>query len=369
MTDFLTVRSIKAIQADNVEVYSFFLKGADVLKIADISRIHRDSNDDLKGFQRKEIQNHVNSIVSYLDNGAVIFPNAIILAFQSPITFKQSRGSSPDGAVSGTMQIPINVNGKKVSWIVDGQQRAFALSRTRNREIMVPIVGFVAPDVKVQREQFILVNKARPLPKRLINELLPEIDTELPNDLKSTKIPSEMCNVLNRDKNSPFFGMIKRFSNDEKTSSAMITDTAIIEMIKRSNANVGALSLYKNAQDKNADVESMYKVLCIYWNAVKYVFPDAWGKNPTESRLMHSAGIQAMGVLMDRIMPQLYNSQNIEEKVIQELEKVAPFCRWTSGVWPEWEVRWNDVQNTTKHIAGLSNLLVRIYYSQNEPDL
>ncbi len=369
MTQTIKVRAIKAIQAGNVEVYSFFLRGSDVLKISEISRIHRDRKDELKGFQRKEIQTHVNSIVSYLDNGPVIFPNALILAFQSPIEFKQSRGVSPDGAVSGTMEIPIEVNGKKVSWIVDGQQRAFALSKTINRNIMVPIVAFVAPDVRVQREQFILVNKARPLPKRLINELLPEIDAELPNDLKSNKIPSEMCNFLNKDKNSPFFGLIKRFSNDEKKSTAVITDTSIIEMIKRSNGNVGALSLYKDALDKNADIESMYKVLCVYWSAVKQVFPEAWGKKSTDSRLMHSAGIQAMGVLMDRIMPQFYNSPDIENQVVTELEKITPFCHWTSGAWPDWEMPWNEVQNTPKHIKTLSKLLVQIYYSQHKRDL
>ena len=110
MKKFIEVRSVKATQGKNVDVYSFFLKGSDVLKIADISRIHRDESDELKGFQRKEIQNHVNSIVEYLDKGSVIFPNALILAFQSELEFKQSRGKSPDGAVSGTLYIPAFTN-------------------------------------------------------------------------------------------------------------------------------------------------------------------------------------------------------------------------------------------------------------------
>ena len=97
----------------NVDVYSFF-KGFHVLKIADISRIHRDESDELKGFQRKEIQNHVNSIVEYLDKGSVIFPNALILAFQSELEFKQSRGKSPDGAVS-TLYIPAFTNSKRAA--------------------------------------------------------------------------------------------------------------------------------------------------------------------------------------------------------------------------------------------------------------
>ena len=51
----------------------------------------------------------------------------------------------------------------------------------------------------MQREQFILVNKAKPLPTRLINELLPEVSAMLPRDLNARRLPSELCNLLNRD--------------------------------------------------------------------------------------------------------------------------------------------------------------------------
>ena len=365
MKGVIDVRAVKAIQGKNTETYSFFLQGKDVLKIADISRIHRDEVGDLKGFQRKEIQNHVSSIVEYLDKGDVIFPNALILAFQTELEFKQSRGKSPDGAVSGTLQIPIYDGERRAAWIVDGQQRSFALAKTINKKIMVPVVGFVAPDLSVQREQFILVNKARPLPKRLINELLPEIDTELPQDLKANKIPSTLCNILNSDKASPFFGLIKRTSNEDTSKTAVITDTAIIEMIKHSKDNYGALALYKNSGSNSSDIESMYKTICLFWGAVKEVFPDAWGKDVRSSRLMHSAGILAMGVLMDRIMPKVQNSKNVRAEVIRELEIIAPYCRWTSGTWEGPSGRqWNGFQNTKRDIRDFRELMMQIYYSQ-----
>lgn len=365
--DVLQLRAVRALQSKDVDIYSFFMRGSDVLRIASISRIHRDDVDELKGFQRKEIQSHVKGIVDYLDRGDVIFPNAIILAFQGNVDFKQSRGPSPEGAVSGTLSLPANGANRKTAWIVDGQQRAFALSRTKNKDIMVPVVGFVAPSIDVQREQFILVNKAKPLPKRLINELLPEITADLPSDLRPTKIPSELCNTLNRDPKSPFFKMVRRVSDEEGNASAVVIDTALINVMKQSINNYGALALYKNATaDGRADVEGMYRVMCVYWSAVKNVFPEAWGRRPQESRLMHSAGVQSMGVLMDRIMPRMHQTQNVAEEVETCLRRIAPYCCWTEGIWEDLGLAWNEIQNTPRHIKALAELLVQLDFAESQ---
>src|SRR6516162_441407 len=92
----LTVRALRTTQVAGVETYAFFLRGSDIVRIADISRVSREENEGLRGFQRKEIQQHVRGIVEYLDQGRVLFPNAIILAFGPEVQFRQSRGPSPD---------------------------------------------------------------------------------------------------------------------------------------------------------------------------------------------------------------------------------------------------------------------------------
>src|SRR5436190_22765286 len=93
----LSIRALRTTQGDDVEVFSFFIKGSEIAQVAEISRISRDEDDSLKGFQRKEIQNHVKGIVEYLDRGDVLFPNAIILALSPEVQFKQSRGPTPEG--------------------------------------------------------------------------------------------------------------------------------------------------------------------------------------------------------------------------------------------------------------------------------
>lgn len=362
----IVVRALRTTQGDDLNVYAFFIRGADIVRIADISRVSRDEADELRGFQRKEIRNHVKGIADYLSQGNVLFPNAIILAMSAEVKFVASRGSKPAGdegiAESGTLTIPINREGERIAWIVDGQQRSLALAQARTRTLAVPVIAFVSDDLQVQREQFILVNKARPLPVRLINELLPETGgIVLPRDLSNRRLPSELCSLLNRDPRSPFYKLIKRPS-DAKSDLAVITDTAVITMIRNSiNNPLGALSPYKTNAREAVDLEAMYGLLINFWSAVKQVFPDAWGKDPRASRLMHSAGIIAMGVLMDRIYARVAGPEEDLSSIVKEVNKVAKACRWTNGTWEHLGVAWNEIQNTPRDIRRLQDALVRAY--------
>lgn len=362
----LTVRALRTDQSKGISVFAFFMPGARITEVADITRVAREDDDSLKGFQRPEIRNHVRSIIQYLNQSRVLFPNAIILAMSPDVRFVRSRGPSPGnlekGVDSGTLSIPVRPEGDRVAWIVDGQQRSLALAESNRPKLPVPVIGFISDDLAEQREQFILVNKARPLPTRLINELLPETGgVVLPRDLAARKIPSELCNLLHRDKKSPFHKLVKRLSEPD-SDTAVITDTALVKMIKNSiNNPLGALAPYKSVGDDAADIPSMYKTLCAYWSAVRDVFKDAWGLPPTQSRLMHSAGIEAMGVLMDRVYARHAGKPDEYQAIRQDLERMARHCKWTEGEWEIMGLGWNEIQNTPKHIRSLSDALVRIH--------
>ena len=368
----LVVRALHTTQGAGLDVYAFFIRGGDIVRVADISRIERDATDSLKGFQRPEIRQHVKGIVDYLNQGEVLFPNAIILAMSADVKFAASRGRRPTGdtrvSESGTLTLPIYDEGQRVAWIVDGQQRSLALSQAKHRDLAVPVIGFVSDKLAVQREQFILVNKAKPLPTRLINELLPETAAVvLPRDLVARKVPAELVNLLNQDPASPFHRIVKRAS-DRGASAAMVTDTALVSVVKNSLSNpLGSLAPFKSVgREGSGDVEGMYRVLCTYWTAVKAVFPDSWGKDPKQSRLMHSAGLLAMGLLMDAIYARLAPDADVAT-VQREIEKVAPACRWTKGTWETLGLAWNEIQNTPQHVKKLQDALVRAYSASNHP--
>ncbi|MEU5861649.1 DGQHR domain-containing protein DpdB [Nonomuraea sp. NPDC047529] len=368
-TDSIEVRALRIIQVKDYPLFAFMLRADQVLKFADISRVSRDEAGKLIGYQRPQVKKHIQEIVQYLDSDLPIFPNPIIMALSSRVHFRCTRGGNryPDDGVSdtGRLVVPLPEEGKpKPAWIVDGQQRALALSQARRQDFPTPIIAFIADTVNLQRDQFVRINNTKPLPRGLVTELLPEVDSPLPPRLAIRKAPSQLCDILNSDKNSPFCGLIKRASSaGSKQSGAVVTDTGIVDMIQESlTSHSGALYPYRDIGRGETDFDGIIQALFLYWTAVRETFPDAWGKPPEKSRLMHGAGIRAMGRLMDRILGVVDPLRSdAPETVRKHLELIAPHCRWTSGVWEEIGHRWNEIENVSKHVHELSNYLIRVY--------
>jgi len=367
----LTVRALHIEQSGKYEIFSFFIEAKDILDIADISRVKRDKDKKLVGLQRGEVKKHVEEITKYLDGDTVLFPNSIILAINEEIKFTKIRGPKIDSdrySTAGTLEIPIKESEFKPAWIVDGQQRALALSKCNKPHLPISITAFVAKELEIQREQFIRINKTKPLPKGLIDELLPTVTSKLPADLSARLIPSRIVEVLNFEPKSPFYGLIKKASteNDERFSP-IITHNSLINILKTSIRNhTGCLYPYIDPDGQDTDYESILEILYIYWGAVKRVFPNAWGLAPTKSRLMHGAGIEAMGGLMDLIMRNINpKDPRAENRIVKELEKIEPYCHWTSGKWEELELKWNEIQNISTHKRLLTRHIIKIYDNIN----
>lgn len=361
----IKIKALRTIQGEDFSIFAFFIYAQDLDRIADISRLTTSTNGTLSGFQRPQIKSHIKGITDYLDLRNIIFPNSIILALSSQIKFNLSRGTKhqDDAGVSqsGTLSLPIYPKGQRVAWIVDGQQRALALANTKNTTLPIPVIGFVSNNLEDQREQFILVNKVKPLPSRLINELLPSTRSIiLPKALNSRKLPAEICYLLNDDPNSAFYNIIKKSSLNK--SGAYINDSSVIQMIRNSiSTPLGALATFKDETGNIKDIHMLYQTLIDYWNAVKHTFADAWGKEPRQSRLTHSVGILAMGVLMDQIYGRHFKAKNIYKMFCSELGKISPHCAWTEGEWMGTHLPWNELQNTPKDIKRLQEILIHTY--------
>lgn len=352
----VTVRAVRMKQAGH-DLYLFSLPGERLLEIATISRLERDAAGEIEGYQRGEIRHHVRDIAEYLQNGDVLFPNPLLFAFGPDVRFVAARGPDPDGLVAaadaGTLRIPLGR--RPAGWIVDGQQRALALAKSGSR-IQVPVVAFVSADLAVHREQFVLVNKARPLPRALVDVLLPGMDAALlPKDLGPRRIPSVLVEALDTNRDSPLRDLIRRPGK----TGGVVSDQALLKAIRRSiGSPLGALSPY--AHPGEPDVHSMYVILSGFWSAVRDAFPEAWGKPPAESRLMHSAGIDAMSCLMDRVLGRPDAASQPRASAAAAMDRIAPDRRWTGGRWEDLGLAWNEVECTPRSVARLRDLLIRL---------
>lgn len=361
----LARRALRITQGTAAPVYLFSLTAREILQVTEISRVGRGDHSELIGYQRPEVRQHVNEITDYLDGDDVLFPNSIIIALPSTVKWTSSRGPNVSDGISTSGMIEIPLGGTKPGWIVDGQQRALALSRAKRRDFPVPVNAFITDSVDVQRDQFLRINNTKPLPRGLVTELLPKVSSPLPPRLSLRQLPSALCDLLNAKEDSPFQGLIKRASTsggDRKT--AVVTDTSLVTALQESLQPAGCLFQYRNLSSGETDSTKIWLTLVTYWTAVRDTFPEAWGRPPSKSRLMHGAGIRAMGRLMDRVMSLVNPAQpEAAEAVRKDLALLSPYCHWTDGKWEELRMNWDEVQNVPRHINELSNYLVRTYHS------
>lgn len=350
--NYLEYPCIRTEQNPGKVIYSFVANGGDLFKFSKISRIRRDDEGTLLGYQRARVDEHINDIRTYLEKSDSMLPNSLVLAFDKRISFHSQEKDKDDRL--GSLRIPMDFSDRP-AWIVDGQQRATALNRLKRKDYPVSVVGFVADDVKTEREQFVLVNNVRPLPKSLVYELLPSLDGAIPPKFAKRQRAYRLLERLNHAEDSPFRGRIKTETN-KTDAQAVIKDLSVLKMIENSFEN-GILALHPKSE------QEPYKILRNYWSAVAETFPKAWVLPPRQSRLTHGVGIVSMGYLMDAIIGRLRAEKTATTIpfIKRELKRFQDLP-WCSGVWEfseDLRMPWDQVQNTNLHIGMVSNFLVR----------
>lgn len=373
----LRLPALEVRQSKQRLLYSFAIDGKLLPKVTTISRILRDQNHQILGYQRPEVLSHIAEIRNYLESDNPMIPNAIVVAFDKRVRFEPLRGTGgSEFSRPGFLVIPIEEGQPdelKPGWIVDGQQRSAAIRDARISHFPVCVIGFIAESDKEQREQFILVNSTKPLPKGLVYELLPSTEARLPTMLQRRRFPNLLLDRLNLDEDSPLRGMIRT----PTVGSGVIKDNSLIKMIENSLSD-GVLFRFRRNDGKQVDTERMLETLKNFWAAVAHVYRHAWGLPPKRSRLMHGAGIVGLGFVMDAIADRHRQSGTpTKEQFREDLEPLREVCCWTDGHWefgPGAMRKWNEIQNTHKDIQLLANYLLVQYKSRvwnrarKEPD-
>lgn len=335
-------KGVRAQQASGHDVFSFAATPNEILDFSEIERVGRDEEGHLKGFQRHQVASHIRDIRDYLQRDDALLPNAIILAFLDGVTIKDLG--------EGIVEIIIDATESKPGFVVDGQQRLSALATMEKPGFQAFVSALICKDYNELRQQFVLVNNTRPLPKSLIYELLPTVDG-LPERFTSRKFAARIIDLLNFLPNSSLFGEIKQHTNPR----GVLSDMAMQKFVMHS-ANDGAIRSFMKFDDfEGRSIELINN----FFHAVRIVFKSEWeGLAPRNSRLKHGAGLVSLSFVMEL----LYSDQGTTSKegFIKGLKLLKPHTAWTSG---EWHISatdrrpWNGIQNTPTDIGLLTKYL------------
>ncbi len=348
--------AIRAQQAPDHDVFVFAANAQEVLAFSEIERVGRTKEGNLQGFQRHQVAGHIKEIRDYLKRDDALLPNAVIVAFLEGVKILRD--------YNGVVEIEINtsaVEGNnnthdappyKPGFVVDGQQRLSALSGLDKPGFQVFVSALICKDYNELRQQFVLINNTRPLPRALIYELLPSVEG-LPERFTSRQFAARVVDRLNFEAQSSLVGEIKQHTNPKGS----ISDLAMQKLVMNSASDGAIRALLHLPQFEQNSVA----LISNFFQAVRKVFQFEWeGMTARTSRLKHGAGIVAMGFIMELLHS--VQGANSAEEFIPGLMLLKIHTAWTEGHWrfAEDDVRpWNGIQNTPSDIDLLSSYLVR----------
>ncbi len=363
-------RAIRVDHDDLQTVFLFTLRLEELFAVADVSRVAGTSIEDVVHSSRSDVRKAVDQLASAAKTSEAPLPFPITVALSSRVRFRQSRGRAvDDGAgLAGTLELPVGEpETKRAALIVDGHILALAASRADLAKLPLPIFGFICDDELKLRKQFQRINTLPRMSADQANDVIPEVLASFSQKLSAKEVPEAVVNWLNESERSPFYRMVKGAKTPQPNQKSIAPSAMLVRMVDESlSTPSGCLFPYRNIATGKTDFDGICRVLILFWSGARNVFPDAWGKSPTKSRLMHGVGIRVMGRLMDRVMPTIaIEGKKAQKEVDAEIGKIQQYCRWTSGTWDELDLKWNEVQNVPRHIHMLSNYLIRTYYHAN----
>ena len=331
---------------------SFPARASDLTRFAAIDRIGRDAQGQLSGFQRPQIAAHIREIKDYLEQPDAILPNPIVVAF--------TRGAAVREESPPLCTLEIDISEGAPGLVVDGQQRLSALMQLDGKDFEVLVSAVICADEAELRRQFVLVNNTRPLPKSLIYELLPGVEG-LPTRLSNRAFASELTARLNYQSESSLQGEIYQHTNP----AGRIKDTAIQRVIMNSLSD-GMMREFLRRDEGGAGAQQCFDLISDYYRAVAMVFPDAWDKKhtPRTSRLVHGAGIVALGYVMEVLA--LLDGARSPAEFARGLGCLSGRTAWTSGEWVfggDDRRHWRAIQNVNRDIVTLAQHLIGIVRS------
>ncbi|MFV8752217.1 DGQHR domain-containing protein [Nannocystaceae bacterium ST9] len=354
----LRLTAIEADLGDGARRYQFTCDGRLIRSIARIDRLDAIAG---TGQQREEIRNHVDRIAEGIRGGNQI-PNSILLVLSDNLVADDDSDDAPPSSfivVHGvTDQVSIAIPGgravqtfrtveldlpfrraafdeEKAAVLVDGQQRTAALSMVDIDEVpaFALSVNAVVASNDEAKKIFQIANTTQKIQTQFSRALLASMD-DAPGYLKNERVMALAAKLLAvSDAESPFYELVQYPGVKARRLVAYNSLFHVISIFAGS-----ALPLDGNAEALALTVKRAF-------NLVKREWPDAWGKKPTQSRLMHGVGLRAIASVLvgklESLVEQYGDLDNAE--MWAELEQSISRLRQ--------RIVWTDAEAATASIA------------------
>lgn len=365
--------------------------------VRSVAKVHRLSALTGEGNQRAEIRRHVERIAEGISEGNQV-PNAILVTINNSMcVIDPEPGDDPPSSfivirgISDLVEVPHPLVGseavqrlrsveidfpfrsaafddEKAALLVDGQQRTAALSMVpidKVPSVTLSIIAFVT-DPDEAKKVFQVANTTEKITTEFSRALLASMDKETPGYLRDEQIKAQACRIIGLESiNSPFKGLI-RYPDPGgglRNARQVVAYNSIFQVVSRFS-------------DSGLDIESspqkLAKVVERCFTVISEIWPEAWGKRPSDSRLMHGAGLRSMAALCaDLLVAQCRNgatpdSEGTWDSLRESLQRLRATVLWDDSALSgnaaqkkNYREHISGQQNTSQDIAELTKFLMK----------
>lgn len=264
------------------------------------------------GIQRPLSRARVGELERYVRTVDACFPSAVILAIEERCAqFDESTGLLilRNDLNPGEGQQPILL--RQIARVLDGQHRIAGLEHYQGPPFDVNVSIFVDIELEDQAYIFSIVN----LEQTKVNRSLAYDLVELAKNRSPQKTCHNIAVALDRHKDSPFYGRIKRLGSatpgrvGQTLTQATVVESLLPFISVQPNLDRDLLKRGRNlarptsAELQKAPLRSLFvenkdlEILDIFWNyfdAVRQIWPAAWTNTGAGSVLPKTNGFRAL---------------------------------------------------------------------------
>lgn len=217
--------------------YTFPASPEYLLKIAYVSHRSKGKASDIHTYQRMISKSRLKRIREYISDHGIFPTNIVVNIEKKCIDFQRVKqdNEQPDRDASGILGWLDLKPAYKSAWIIDGQHRLYSYSgHPYAKTGHVAVLAFEGIPPSAQAKLFIDINaKQKSVKPSLLQELFAELHWDADAAIVRVQaIVSKAVQVLDHDKESPFYGRIQT-ADSSKDSLRCISLTSLFRAIER----------------------------------------------------------------------------------------------------------------------------------------